>query len=112
MKNIIVIISLIFISLSTNADYTLKYPLEQNQGGNLPNGSLIIKNNNQSISEIYDCAIPEPAPGNPNFYRVGKCDHGVLTVPQAKGSITGTCSNQTYSYIKLSKLYSGTCLSI
>jgi|SRR3989344_2788824 len=42
--NKITIAALTMLTLgATQAEYTLKIPLEQNQGGNLPNGSIIIK---------------------------------------------------------------------
>lgn len=43
------------ISIS-NADYQLRYPLEESNGGSLPNNSIIIKNNSIITPEpLIDC---------------------------------------------------------
>ena len=43
MKKTLIALSILGAIGFTNANYTLKYPLEQAQGGSLPNGSINIK---------------------------------------------------------------------
>lgn len=45
MNKKLIIISIIGILSLINADYTVKVPLEQNNGGNLPNGSINLTGN-------------------------------------------------------------------
>lgn len=45
MNKILIIISIMGIFSLSNADYTVKIPLEQNKGGGLPNGSINLNGN-------------------------------------------------------------------
>jgi len=67
MKKIIIPIVLAFTSTMANAEYMIKIPLEQGQGGFLPNGSIVIEeaglDDNSHDSEVdldveRDCRIP------------------------------------------------------
>lgn len=50
MKKITIAILTMLTLGAVQADYTLKVPLEQNQGGSLPNGSIIYSGKNNEVS--------------------------------------------------------------
>lgn len=55
MKKILTLV-LTFLTISTvSAEYTAKIPLEQDQGGSLPNGSIIINNGNAGNGSGVQC---------------------------------------------------------
>lgn len=105
MKKLIILSSLLGLMGISSAEYTLKYPLEANQGGSLPNGSLNIIKKGQTTPYTYDCIIPKVGMGtNVN----AKCENGIFYVYLSRGYI-GTCSAEDY-YFKVGPAeYSGTC---
>lgn len=101
MKKTLIALSILGAIGFTNANYTLKYPLEQNQGGSLPNGSINIKN--QIIPEQFECID--------TVNRVyGFCSNGVFTGNAGGRPITsGACNGNEYSVTGGGRTWVGTC---
>lgn len=101
MKKVIIAALTMLTLGATQAEYTLKIPLEQAQGGSLPNGSINIKN--QIIPEQFECID--------TVNRIyGFCSNGVFTGTANGRPITsGTCNGNEYSLIASGRTWVGTC---
>lgn len=108
--NKIIILALITLTLGiTQAEYTLKYPLEQSQGGPLPSGSITLKNNLPTNSNTYSCSINEYSALAGWISFNADCSDGVLSFKIGFATTTGTCSNGNYSYKRGLGTISGVC---
>lgn len=95
MKKIIATLILSGTTIIANAGYTLKIPLEQAQGGFLPNGSISIKSQNLTGNYEYSCFFrPKNTSGTVSLSTFsGTCINGALTGNIGPGGITdGFCN--------------------
>lgn len=102
MKKLLTALTLSCFALTANAEYTLKIPLEQAQGGFLPNGSIKLKAQSNS-SGTFECL--GIVGGRPGYLT---CDNGVIVGTSVGREVTGTCQGNTYNIIT-PRPHSGTC---
>ena len=103
MKRIIIATLATLMFGTAQADYTLKFPLEQAQGGFFPNGSIKLKAQSNS-SGTFECL--GIVGGRPAYLT---CDNGVIVRTSGGREATGTCQGNTYTATTAGRTHSGTC---
>lgn len=109
MKKTLITLSIICFIGFTYSNYTIKTPLEVNQGGNLPQGSIKFKQQSHTIPDTYSCSINEYSSLTGWRTLAGACTDGVLVFQRGLGTVTGTCSNGSYFYRNGMNNISGVC---
>ena len=95
---------LFFAITTTNANYIYQSPIEQLNGGNLPNNSIIFKELSDNNQTDYSC-IAYLGRDSVN----GTCSNDVFSGILGRTSINGSCSGNTYNVINGRNNYTGTC---
>jgi hypothetical protein len=113
MKKTIIAALTMLTLWTTQADYILKYPLEQAQGGSLPNGSINIKTPTPSYPNTHACFIDNFKNGFSIITVNGICIDGVFTAKISGGlngiNLVGTCTDGNYFFPYGLGTNSGTC---